>query len=68
MTDEQCTLVFERFYRADPARSRANGGSGLGLSIARAIVEDQGGALTVQSTPDSGSRFTIALPSTTVTP
>ena len=68
LTDEQCTLVFERFYRADPARSRANGGSGLGLSIARAIVEDQGGALTVQSTPDSGSRFTIALPSTTVTP
>ena len=64
LTEGQQALVFERFYRADPARSRAHGGSGLGLSIARAIIVDQGGELTVTSSPDGGSTFTIALPVT----
>lgn len=44
--------VFERFYRADPARDRRRGGSGLGLSIAKALVEAQNGSISIQSPPD----------------
>lgn len=57
-------LVFERFYRVDRSRSRAQGGSGMGLAIARAIVEAHGGAIEAQSTGVSGqgSRITIVLP------
>ncbi len=58
--------VFERFYRVDRARSRASGGSGIGLTIARAIVAAHGGRLWAQSEGGgSGARFTIALPSAT---
>jgi signal transduction histidine kinase len=61
---EHLPRVFDRFYRADPARSRATGGSGLGLAIARAIVEAHGGEMSVASegVPGSGSVFTIHLP------
>jgi heavy metal sensor kinase len=54
--------VFERFYRVDAARSRAHGGSGLGLSIVRWIVEAHKGTVEVLSEPDVGSTFTVRLP------
>ncbi|HZS14502.1 MAG TPA: HAMP domain-containing sensor histidine kinase [Candidatus Dormibacteraeota bacterium] len=54
--------IFERFYRADPGRSRDQGGSGLGLSIAAAIVHAHGGTVSVQPTPGGGATFRIALP------
>ncbi len=55
--------VFDRFYRADPARSRETGGTGLGLAISRAIVESQNGELNVQSAGiGKGSEFILQLP------
>lgn len=54
--------IFERFYRVDPARSRAVGGTGLGLTIARHTAEGLGGRLTVSSQPGRGSVFSLALP------
>ncbi len=55
--------IFDRFYRADPARSRITGGSGLGLAIVRAFVEAQGGEVAVASAGlGQGSLFTIHLP------
>lgn len=55
-------FVFERFYRADRSRNRKTGGSGIGLSIVRAIVLAHNGNVTVQSEPGRGSRFTVHLP------
>ena len=54
--------VFERFYRADPARSRATGGTGLGLAIVKHIATNHGGEVRVWSVPGSGSTFTLRLP------
>ena len=55
-------LVFERFYRADPARSRASGGSGLGLAIVAALVERHGGTVAVDGRPGGGARFLVRWP------
>jgi heavy metal sensor kinase len=54
--------IFERFYRVDKARRHTAGGAGLGLAIARWIVERHGGSITVQSTTSKGSRFSVEIP------
>jgi two-component system, OmpR family, sensor kinase len=54
--------VFERFFRADPSRSRAGGGTGLGLSIVAAIAAAHGGRAEVQTAPGRGARFRVLLP------
>jgi two-component system OmpR family sensor kinase len=59
---EDQTHIFERFYRADPARSRTVGGNGLGLSIVDWVVRAHGGAIQVTSTLGKGSTFTVNLP------
>jgi signal transduction histidine kinase len=63
MTPEQLSHVFDRFYRADPSRSRESGGSGLGLAIVRAIAKAHGGEVTAVSPgPNQGSTFILTLP------
>ena len=56
-------FIFERFYRVDKSRSRATGGTGLGLTIAKRLVEANGGTITVESTLGKGSRFCFTVPS-----
>ncbi|KOV85536.1 hypothetical protein ADL03_13435 [Nocardia sp. NRRL S-836] len=58
---EDLPHVFDRFWRADPARARNTGGSGLGLAIVHALVTAHGGTITVASEPGRGTTFTITL-------
>ncbi len=62
ISPEAAPHIFERFYRADKARSRAEGGFGLGLSIVKWIAESHHGAVAVSSRPEEGSTFTVTLP------
>jgi signal transduction histidine kinase len=59
---EHLSRIFERFYRVDPARTRASGGTGLGLSLVRNAVERSGGTVDVLSELGSGTTFTLRLP------
>ena len=68
MPDEDARRVFERFYRADPARARTGGGSGLGLSIVAAIVAAHGGTVSAASTPGEGLVVTVLIPAGTAQP
>ena len=54
--------IFERFYRVDKSRSRIGGGSGLGLSISRGIIEAHGGRIWIAESSGAGTRVTFALP------
>jgi two-component system phosphate regulon sensor histidine kinase PhoR len=60
---EHWSRIFDRFYRVDRSRSRAHGGAGLGLTVARLLAELQQGRIEVQSTLDEGSTFVLWLPS-----
>ena len=60
--DDVLPFVFDRFYRVDPSRSRATGGAGLGLTIARKLVDAHGGSIRVESEAGRGTSFTFDLP------
>ncbi|GIW33876.1 cell wall metabolism sensor histidine kinase WalK [Meiothermus sp.] len=60
--EEALNKVFDRFYRAEASRSRATGGSGLGLSIVKTLVELQGGQVRAQNRPEGGALFELQLP------
>jgi signal transduction histidine kinase len=60
--DEELSHVFERFYRADKARSRAVPGTGLGLAIVRSIARVHGGEATAGKAPGGGALFRVVLP------
>jgi signal transduction histidine kinase len=60
--EDELDRIFERFHRLDKSRSRNSGGAGLGLAIARAIVEAHGGEIHAESAPGRGATFHIGLP------
>jgi len=62
IAEEEQSKIFERFYRVDKARSRAEGGAGLGLAIAQWIVTQHRGSIAVESRPSQGATFCVELP------
>jgi two-component system OmpR family sensor kinase len=68
MPEEDARRVFERFFRADPARARTRGGSGLGLSIVSAIVTAHGGTVSATSSPGEGLVVTVLIPVSSLQP
>ncbi|MGW4526086.1 sensor histidine kinase [Amycolatopsis sp. NPDC004378] len=62
IAEEEQQRVFERFYRADKARSRATGGTGLGLAIVKHVAANHGGSVGLWSRPGTGSTFTLRIP------
>jgi len=66
---EQSALphIFDRFWRADKVRSRADAGAGLGLALASQIVQNHGGALSVESEIGRGTTFTVSFKATNLT-
>ena len=60
--EEALPMVFERFYRVDPSRARTTGGAGLGLTIAKRLVEAHGGEISAESVLGEGSTFSFTLP------
>jgi signal transduction histidine kinase len=64
MSEEEISHVFDRFYRADQSRSRKMGGSGLGLPIVKAIADQHGGKVSMESLPDKGTTVSLRIPLT----
>jgi two-component system, OmpR family, sensor kinase len=62
ISEEQAAAVFERFFRADPSRSRETGGAGLGLAIVATILRAHGGRATAAARPGGGASFRVVLP------
>jgi len=62
ISPQDLPYIFERFYRVDRSRTRATGGSGLGLTIAKSLIEAHGGKIEVHSQEGQGTRFTFSLP------
>ena len=60
--EEHLPHIFERFYRIDKGRSKAAGGTGLGLAVVRDLTELHGGTVTVESRVKKGSTFTVRIP------
>lgn len=62
ISGQDCKRIFERFYRADQSRNRKTGGAGIGLTIAKAIVQEHGGRIMADSELGKGSCFTVVIP------
>jgi two-component system OmpR family sensor kinase len=68
MSPEVASHAFERFFRADPARTRHRGGSGLGLSIVAGTVAAHGGTVAIETAPGQGTLVRVTLPKQPIAP